>query len=322
LIVRSVIVGALAFSVPAMGAEPATLVPGDASFTLVTNPSKLMQSRLGEMVLELIRRDEPQIDEVIDELSETVGIDLRTSLGKTVLFGRGYDKGGFALVSDIGPTSGNINGLMLAAPGYESDVYREKVIVHSLPTEDSAGGPSRIYCAIPKRPGSGAGAEPGVGSFYLVASFDPQRTREMIDLTMDEDAELMPGDADDGVLVEAWFSGLPELVRAAEANGPPSAIADMVQSVHLSLSEAGDAMTGDMKLTMSDGLRAQQVYELMRGGLAMLQLAAAAEPEAQPLADLGRMINLQYDPDDVEVTARFESSYDRLEQLLESLEGL
>ncbi len=327
LIASTVVAATLALSLPVVGAEPATLVPADASFTLVTNPSKLLQSRLGETILDLIRKDEPQIDEVIDKLSETVGIDLRTSLGKTILFGTGYDRGDFALIADIGPTSGNINGLLLTAPGYDSSVYREKVIVHSPPAEDEAGHSDRIYCALPKRPGLGAnpGAEgnPGAGTYYLVASFNPERTRAMIDQTLDTDAPLMLEGADEGTLIEVWFSGLPELARLAGPHGgPPSAVAEMVQRAHLSLSDSGDSVASELTLTMVDGLRAQQVFELLRGGLAMLQLAATAEPQAQPLADLGQMINIQHNPDDTDVTASFNCSYDRLEQLLDTLEGM
>lgn len=299
----------------AQSANPGTtLVPDDARFALVMNPSRVVQSQLGQTILDLIREEEPNIDAVIDEFSETVGIDLRTAVGQTILYGTGYDKRDIALVADIGPTSGNLNGLMLAAPGYESEVYRDAYIIHSLPAEDPQGQADRIFCAVPKRPGT--------GSFYIVASFDPQRTRNMVDQTLDANARLTPEDASEDTLIEAWFNGLPELVRAAEAEGPPSAVAELIQSGHLTLRESDDSATADLKLTMTDGLRAQQVFELMRGGLAMLQLAAIAEPEAAPLAEIGRMINIQHTPDDADVTATFNCSYDRLEQLLEQLDGM
>ncbi len=313
-ITSTMIAATLALSVPAMAQAQATLVPEDARFTLVTNPSKLLQSRLGETILNLIRQEEPQVDEMIDELSETVGIDLRTSLGKTILFGTGYAQGDFALVADIGPTSGNINGLLLAAPGYQSDVYREKVIIHSL--QEGNGGGNRVYCAIPKRPGT--------DSYYLVASFNPDKTRAMVDKTMDQDALLTPAAADDGTLIEAWFSGLSELAHMADGsgNGPPSAVARMIQQAHLSLKDTGESVSSELTMTMTDDLRAQQVFELLRGGLAMLQLAATAEPEAQPLAELGRMINIQHAPEDADVTAKFDCSYDKLEQLIQNLEAM
>ncbi len=291
----------------------ATLVPDDARFALVLNPSRVMQSQLGQTILNRIRVEEPQIDSVIDEFSNTVGIDLRTAVGQVILYGTGYDKRDFALVADIGPTSGNLNGLMLAAPGYESSVYRDEVIIHSLPDKHNPDS-ERIFCAMPKRPGT--------DSYYMVASFDPQRTRDMVDQTMDGNARLTPAEVSEDTLLEAWFNGLPELVRAAEAQGPPSAVAELIQSGHLALRETGDSVTADLRLTMTDGLRAQQVFELMRGGLAMLQLAAAAEPEAAPLAEIGRMINIQHDPDDTDVTATFNCSYDRLEQLIQQLEGM
>ncbi len=313
LLATTVIAASLAVSLPAIAAEP-TLVPADARFTVTLNPSRLMQSRLGQTILDRVRIEEPNIDEVIDELSETVGIDLRTALGQTTLFGTGYLRGDFALVSDIGPTSGNINGLLLAAPGYDSSVYREKVIVHSLPTEEQPGQPNRIYCAMPKNPDT--------GSFYLVASFDPQRTRDMIDQTLDTNVRLTSDDPNEGTLLEAWFSGLPELVSVSHAGGPPSTVANLVQQAHLSLNDAGDSVAGDLTLTMSDNVRTQQVFELMRGGLAMLQLAATADPEAQPLAEIGNMFNIQHDPEDQDVTARFNCSYDKLDQLLETLDGM
>jgi len=314
LIASTVVAATFAVSQPAFAAEPTTLVPADASFTITLNPSKLMQSRLGQTILDRVRQDEPNVDVMLDELSETVGIDLRTALGQTTLYGTGYQRGDFALVSDIGPTSGNINGLLLTAPGYQSSVYREKVIVHSLPTEEQPGQPNRIYCAMPKTPGT--------DSFYLVASFDPQRTRDMIDQTLDTNARLTADDPDEGTLLKAWFTRLPELAQISHADGPPSAVANLVQQASLSLKDEGDSVAGDLTLTMSDSVRAQQVFELMRGGLAMLQLAATADPNAQPLAELGNMFSIQHDPDGADVTAGFNCSYDRLEQLLETLDDM
>lgn len=300
-------------SAPVFGQAKATLVPADARFALVLNPSKVYQSKLGQTILDRVRLAEPNIDAIIDDLSNTVGIDLRTSLGQTILYGTGYDKSAFALVADIGPTSGNLNGLLLAAPGYDSQVYRESVIVHSLPDKHDPNG-ERIFCAMPKRPGT--------GSFYLVASFDPQRTCEMVDKTMDADAQLTPAGANGNTLVEAWFKGLPELAKTANADGPPSAVAELVQSGHLALTESEDTATARMTLTMVDSVRSQQVFELMRGGLAMMQLAASAEPQAKPIAELGRMINIEHAADTADVTATFNCSYDRLMLLIDQLEGM
>lgn len=303
----------LTASLPASGQAQATLVPADARFALVLNPSKVLQSRLGQTILDRVRQDEPNIDAIIDDLSNTVGIDLRKSLGQTILYGTGYEKSAFALVADIGPTSGNLNGLLLAAPGYTSEVYRESVILHSLPDKHDPVN-TRIYCAMPRRPGT--------GSFYMVASFDPQRTRQMVDKTMDADAELTPADANGDTLIEAWFKGLPELAHAANADGPPSVVAELVQSGHLTLRESDETATMELTLTMVDNVRSQQVFELMRGGLAMMQLAATAEPQAQPIAELGRMIQIKHAPDTTAVTATFDASYDKLVELMQKLEGM
>lgn len=299
---------------PPASAQTTTLVPENASFTIVLNASKVMQSQLGRTILNRIRVEEPRIDEVIDELSEMVGLDLRSSVGQTILFGTGYEHSDFALVADIGSTSGNINGLLLAAPGYESQVYRDKLIVHSLPFENATGESDRIYCALPKRPGT--------GSYYLVVSFDPQRTRHMIDQTLDADARLVSTDVDQQTLIEVRFKDLPTLAKAAMAEGPPSVVADLIQRAHLSVNESGDSVAGELTLTIVDSLRANQVFELLRGGQAMLQLAATAEPEAQPLADLGAMLRIHHTPQDTAVTVRFDCSYDKLEQLLKTIDDI
>lgn len=304
----------LTTGLPAWAQPDSTLVPDNVRFALVLNPSRVVQSKLGQTILDRVRAEEPNIDQMIDELSNTVGIDLRTAVGQTILFGTGYERIDFALAADIGPTSGNLNGLMLAAPGYESSVYRDEVIVHSLLSNNHMGQTDRLYCAMPKRPEK--------GSFYLVASFDPQRTRDMVDKTMDANARLTPGNGDEDVLLEAWFNGLPELVRAAEAQGPPSAMAELIQRGHLSLRESGDTATARLNLTMDNGPRAQQVFEAMRGGLAMLQLVASAEPDAQPIAELGRMINIEHAPNQNDVTATFSCSYGQLEDLFRKLEGM
>ena len=299
---------------PTQAQSQSTLVPDDARFALVLNPSRIMQSKLGQTILERIRLEEPQIDSIIDEFSNTVGIDLRNSLGQTVLFGSGYDKKQFALVADIGPSAGNISGLLLTAPEYSSEVYRDKVIIHSILTEDPMGQADRLYCAIPKRSFG--------DSYYLVASFDPKRTRDMVDQTMDANAKLMSDGDDQGTLLQAWFNGLPELAQAARAEGPPSRIAEMIQRGQLTLKEAGENATVTLKLTMTDALRAEQVYQLLQGGLAMMQLVASSEPEARPLGELGQLIKVNYTPNDTVVVATMTSSFEQLEELISKLEGM
>ncbi len=301
----------LTAALPVFG-QASTIVPEDATFAISIKPSALYQSQLGQRILNVIRQEEPNIDQTIDELCTTVGIDLRNALGETVIFGTEYYPKDIALVADIGDTAGNINGLLLAAPGYDSTVYKEKLIIHSLPTEGPHGQESeRIYCAMPKRPGNDA--------YLIVASFDPTRVQQMVDQVFDEKAELTPEALKSDLLIEAWFTGLPELAQMAEADGPPSVWARMIERAHLTLGETNDGMTGELKLTMENDLRAQQVAGLIRGGMAMVQLVATSEPEAQPLADIAQLVQIDHNPGDMLVSAKFKCSFTQFDRAVAQL---
>ena len=301
----------LALVGPAWG-QSTSIVPEDATFALSVKPSALYQSELGKRILDFIREKEPKIDQSIDDLCTTVGIDLRNALGETVIYGTGYDKQDFALVADIGPTAGNINGLLLAAPGYDSSVYQDKLIIHSLPTEGRGDQPDRrVFCAMPKRPGS--------DSYLLVAAFDPARVRQMIDQAMDSHAEMTPQTLKSDALIEAWFTGLPDLARLADAQGPPSVWARMIDRAHLTVAENDQGLDAQLDLTMIDDLRAQQVAQLMQGGLAMLQLIATNEPKAQPLADFAQLVKVNHTEGDLVVSADLTCSFDQFDQLIAQL---
>ena len=298
----------LAFVSPAWG-QATTIVPEDATFALSVKPSALYQSQLGQRLLDVVRSENPQIDQTIDELCTTVGIDLRNALGETVIYGTGYAQQDFAMVADIGPTAGNINGLLLAAPGYDSTNYQDKILIHSLPTEGTEQQPGRrVFCAMPKRIGNEA--------YLLVAAFDPARVRQMIDQSTDADIALTPGSLQSNALIEAWFTGLPDLAQLAEADGPPTVWARMIDRAHLTLGETDDGLSGELTLTMIDKLRAQQVAELLRGGLAMLQLIATNEPDAQPLADIAQLVQIDHAPDDMNVTARLNCTFAQLDDAI------
>jgi len=295
--------------------ESASIVRDDAKFVLKVKPSAFYQSRIGQLILEQVRAEEPLVDQKLDELCATIGIDLRTDLTEAVIFGTGYDQDQIAMAAELGPTAGNINGLLLAAPGYESTVYQDELIIHSLTTDDATGHPGkRVFCAMPKRPGAEA--------YTLVAAFDQDRVMAMIDMTMKDNTPLTAEAQRRDTLVEAWFAGLPELAEMAEAEGPPSVWAGMIQQAHVTLGESEDGLNSELKITMVDKIRTQQVFEMVRGGLAMMQLVISGEPEAQPLTEMLQMIQVNQDPEDYTVTAAFDCSHHQLERTLAVLKQM
>ena len=68
------------------------------------------------------------------KFAEAIGLDPRTDIGEVVVFGDGFDETDATVVANLGSTTGNLEGWILAAPGYRSEDLDEQ---HATALDDA-----------------------------------------------------------------------------------------------------------------------------------------------------------------------------------------
>ena len=76
--------------------------------------------------------------EKIDQIKEALGFDPLTEIHGVTIFGSDFDspEDHLQLVVRMGKTTGNLEGMVLALPGYESSEYGDYVIHSASPDDD------------------------------------------------------------------------------------------------------------------------------------------------------------------------------------------
>ncbi|MEM6458589.1 MAG: hypothetical protein AAF710_04285 [Planctomycetota bacterium] len=264
---------------PSAAAETSLLAP-DADWGLVIEPTRLTDSSLArQFAAKLNEGQRDQAGELIDHVSNMVGIDLREDLGTVIAFGDGFEPGDVSVAVDVGPNPTNLEGLMLADGAYQSYEYGD-LIVHSVRGEPEN---PRVYVAV----------LPGAEGASGVALMSPnqERTEALIDAArggaaVAPDAAL-PGD----VFFRMWVNRLPDQLRQGQGQG--SNVLNMIRSMELAGATDVDETTLGLELRMTSPARARQVHQLAEGGKAMLELAADSDPDAAMLNKLLAYVSVQ-----------------------------
>lgn len=250
-----------------------SLIPADAAWSIVFDASKLGDSPLVNSFLG--RLDDAQQEKLKDKVagvSQMFGVDLQQDLGRIVAFGKNFKRGDFALAMEVGGAKTNVEGLLLAADGYDSYDYAG-LIVHSFLPEKP--GP-RLYCAVVERDLA--------GSNLVVLAPQKQTTQQLIDQaqrgTPLASATALPNDD----FFTLRVNSIP--MELFGGNRQQSNIAGMIESFEL-VGSSGEQMTSlALHMQLTNEARAQQVMQLALGGKAMVEFAAADNPDAARLADL------------------------------------
>jgi hypothetical protein len=271
--------------------------------------SKLYASPLGKLVMDIAKVEEPDLEQKLDELTEAIGFDPRTTVGHVAVFGNSFDDSDVTTIVSLGDNRGNIEGWVLAAPGYESEQLDNDTLLHSFNT--SKGG-VRMWCALPRSKTD--------NRFVLVASVDREKTVSLTNEVLAEGLLAILPQLADQTLVSVRVNDLTALnkvLKKLDKDQPGAALVRTIRSIDVDLSSVSDTLSAHCTLETDTPARAQQISQLLTGLKAMLQLAAPQDdPDVQQALKLAEKLSVEYNEGETRVSTEFLIDYDELDELV------
>jgi hypothetical protein len=248
----------------------------------------------------------------LDAIVEALGFDPRTNLEEVVMFGDDFEHTSVTVIANLGPSRGNIEGWLLAAPGYKSEDLDDHTLLHSFVMEDE--DMPRMWCAIPQMEAN--------KNHVVVASFDRETTVALAKRLQEQGSKALGDHLSGSTFLSLSVNDLSKAPFEIDEDEPGSGLIKTVQS--LSLSAASDPETLHVRcdIAADSPARAQQINQLLVGMKAMVQLAMPEkEPDAKEFAKLLENLNVDHAEGAATLAANFTVGYDALKQMIESKHG-
>lgn len=209
-----------------------------------------------------------------NKIIEALGFDPFEEVQSVVLAGSDFESPEHGLVGGVQlrQTSGNLEGLMLALPGYKSEQYAGTQIHSATPDEGhevfgaihTGGDGNRTVFVAAQR----AAIERMLDSVSDKAASGKGGGGKGKSVTLGDDS---PGDGG-RALVEVNFFELP--AELTEEEGPPANLARIVKSINARIAESNDKVHFAVTVATEDEKQAEQLEQMAKGLKAMLDLAA------------------------------------------------
>jgi hypothetical protein len=313
LLMKSLALSSLAtglfFVLPSVQAQTTASVDTSAAVWHVQlNVNKLFACPLGETINEIIYQETPDGKKHIDAAIQALGFDPRTAIQDIVVFGDDFQHTSGTAVANLGSTRGNIEGWLLAAPGYKSEEVGE-TILHSFDVEDK--DLPRLWVAFPKRQSD--------SNFLLVAGFDSERVRTLITQVAEGGNPLEDSKLSGEKFLALVVNDLSKAPIEIDEDEPGSAIVKTIQSLVLSVGSEGNQLASNLEVTTDNAARAEQLNQLIVGMKAMVQLALPekGDDDVKQFAKYLGNLTVNYTGGSNVLTARFAMDYDEIKQLIE-----
>ncbi|MEM8946199.1 MAG: hypothetical protein AAGD11_13585 [Planctomycetota bacterium] len=271
---------------------------------------KAFASPLGQHLMQLVEREEPEVLDKVAKFAESIGLDPRTDIGEVVLFGNGFEESDVTVVASIGPSTGNLEGWILAAPGYRSEDLDDNTLLHSMLVEDESKG--RAWFALPRHARS--------GNYFLVGSFEQNRTIELAQDVLDGNATPAPNPLQDNSLLSFFVNDVSSVPMDIDEDDPGSAILKVIDSIGLNLGSDEDYLSLAIDVSASSAGRARQISQLLVGVKALVQLAPLDEPEARKVAEVLETMVVSHTEGDSTVQASLKAPYRLLKELINEID--
>lgn len=282
----------------------------DALWQVNVHVERLFASPLGPAINEVIYAKAPDGKVHVDAFIEAMGMDPRTAIREVVIFGDGFEAGAVQVVANIGSTRGNIEGWLLAAPGYKSEMIDDTTILHSFFVEAHGPG-ARLWCAIP--------LSKSTNSHTLIAGFDRDTTVALARQAAVEGITPFGTKLTGDTLLSLAVNDLSRAPIEIDESEPGSAILKTLQSIVVSAKSEGDQLVATCDIATDNAARAEQLNQLIAGMKAMVQLALPEkDPDAKHLTKLLNHVNVEYTQGAKTLSTRFAMDYDQIKSLIES----
>lgn len=269
-------------------------VPTASRFMVHIDVKALRKTKIGGRLFEMAKQaalEEINDDEenTFETIRESLGFDPFTELDGITIVGTDYEEPQEELqvVVRLRKTSGNLEGMMLALPDYESTDYGKYQVHSARPDEDE-----QVFAAIHTNK---------KGNKSIVAARSLSSVKSLLDMLDGKGAMKtvkLSRKNREFIHVEVL-----ELPIAELGEGPQTNIAKMVQGVSLKMSDQDDSLRLNLTLKAKKEQQAKQLRQLMQGGIAMAQLIQSDDHD-EDLVMLKRIlqtVDIKRDGNDVNV---------------------
>jgi len=271
-------------------AARATAAEPDVAYGLTFDAAGIFASPAGRLLMDCLHQQEPQVDEWIAGLTDSLGLDVTRDLGVVSMTSNRDNLSDLTLMADLGETSGKLEGWMLTLPGYDSEDLDDETLLHGFDVQlddDVAdrGGRSgslgqahpdattvRVFAAVPRTRD---------GRYCLVASAKRSQTLAMaVDVAAErnplaEVSDRLPGDR----LLSLNVGRLPAKLLEDTADQPGAAAWRAVRGLRLDVT-SNERFRADMQIAASTAARGRQLKQFLGGLGAVVQLRASGEQNA------------------------------------------
>lgn len=286
---------------------PAQSSLDNALWQVHVHPQRIFASPLGDIFNDLIVKKAPDGQVNVDAFVEALGFDPRTEVQEVVVFGTSFAASSPNVIANIGKSSGNLEGWLLAAPGYQSEMLASDTILHSFVPQDNRS--HRIWCALPRRASD--------KNVILVAAFDRQEVVDLVSAVQQSDAALLSDQLTGDTVLSVSVSDLSQVPMEIDPEDPGSAIIQAIKGLKLIAATEPSHLTVSCEVTAENAARAQQLHQLVAGMKAMVQLALPKKaPEKQQLAAALENVNIQYAEGESKLSASATIDYADIESLI------
>lgn len=292
---------------PALAQTESVTSTENALWEVHLNVRELFASPLGAVINDVIHQKAPDGKLNVDAFVEAIGFDPRTAITQVVVYGDDFEKPNVTAIANIGKSRGNIEGWLLAAPGYQSETFGETAILHSFNVEEH-GPDARLWCAIPK-----------VGDNYVVvAGLSAERVRSLIEEV--SSSEEVAGGLPENAFLSLNVNDLSAAPFEVDENDPGSAIIKTLQSISLTAASEGDDLVVTSEVATDNAARAEQLNQLLVGMKAMVQLAIPEkDPHAAQAAKLLENLTVSYSQGSKSLSTRFSMGYEELTAIINDM---
>ena len=254
-------------------------VPKETKFVLHLDVDAFRHTELGEMLFKMVQEKAREAiaesgDKApdLEKIEEMLGFDPFEELRGITIASSDYEnpEKSMMAVVEIGKNAGNIEGLVLGLPGYESEEYRKHQIHSASPDEGK-----KVYGAI-----HGGASE----NISIVLSTSKSSVTELLDYMdgkgskSDSFREITMG-GEGKTLLSLEVLELPKEV----GEGPQANIAKIVDGLSLQVSESDGDFGIGMLLTTSNEKQAEQLRQMAQGLIAMVDFAQSMDPDDDDL---------------------------------------
>lgn len=273
-------------------------------FVVRLDLDNIRESKLGRKLLQAIRKKAAEEfdgdrnpDEAFAHVEKALGFDPFDELRTVTVRGRDITAPlqGMKVTIGMGTSTGNLEGLLLALPGYESAKHEDRVI-HSVQIDEG----QRLHGAIY---GDSSRAK------QIVIATSHSDVVSMLD-TLAQDGSRSPSDlsekfkGDKKALLQVFLNQIPKI---EDLEGPPKTIARLLEQVTLSVRSDDDDLDVSLSLVADDEQHAEQLQQLAQGLVAMVSLAKESDGDDEDLAMAAKLLEgLEASRDGTEVRLRIQ----------------